>query len=540
MLKLRVEASKCLKSKLNLRIGLKEVKFNGKPLKGKSPKGLSRKTIYLWKVKGDLTDEEHSTAKLITESDSDNRDHKIRKWLDKECDILTSMITEGKLVPELYEEDPIVLQRTPPHHDGALDDTSTTNRTETDIWSLEESDDDAHTNMRGEKRPRSPSPELEGFGYDLDDLLFAETSTSYITSEHLSRKPDAVSEHDDIEITTTQDSNPQCQLPITIETHRSEENNQITKRCRIQTTELSENFESGKSVTTAQESTQGTLVPETGQEPRLMALDAAGYLNFSSSVLETPALQPTDNTIAPVAASPTEIRSRSVNDQLRQTPSVQLTSTDETHPSPDFKKHDQQADCTTNKSQNTADLPHTTGGFKEWFSRAIDKFYGDEINHLKEDIASLKTQNDKLSSCLAERDKKIRNLEMDGDTYRSQIVELETNVQVSEAKAQASEAESQRLAGDMKNLAEKDCTLREQNQDLAEKLKRLGKDLEDFQKKETLLLQDNQRQAMSHEMELDEFYQLYKSMKERPRVSLYVSNTSRPDSQHAAGTECGV
>ncbi|KAK6539391.1 hypothetical protein TWF694_009616 [Orbilia ellipsospora] len=514
---LRIKAAKCLKTRLKLRIKPHEVKFNGKPLEGKDPKGLDRKTIYIWRIKGNLNDEESFTVKHITNSGSDNR--KRCKWSDQECGTLASMITQGRLFPEFYDEDCISLQRIPSclgvRHDGTSEqlslDTTTANQTEADIWSLQESDDDTHTNKRGMKRLRSPSLELGGFGYDLDELF--STEPSYIASEI-----------DDSETTiASSEYSSRSQPPTTIEERRSEGNTQVIKRCRVQTIESSENFECNVFTLTGREDTRAALSPQAGHLPRLMVSNAAGILDLSPSVLEaTPLPQPAENAIAPVAASPIEIQSKNADEQPQLSSLSQPARADGTHLDLASKAPDTTADSPMIECQDPGDPTHPKPDFKEVFFTAIHNYYGLQINLLKEENHSLKCQNDYLSSCLGERDRKIQNLEIDSDTANSRITEFE-------ARAQASEAKVQRLTQDIEGFVKNESTVREKFDDLTAQLEDMRKTLKESQEKETLLQGISRRQADSFEMERDAFHHVCDSFKEQ--ADLFFSRIARPKSQ---------
>ncbi|KAK6344864.1 hypothetical protein TWF718_006816 [Orbilia javanica] len=95
MTHLRTEAARVVRKRLGLHVEPNKVAITGKPF----PK---RKTVYIWKVHGDLSESEQSLVSRTINSESTQRRY-FRSWSDLERVQLTALIKKEAILPEYYD-----------------------------------------------------------------------------------------------------------------------------------------------------------------------------------------------------------------------------------------------------------------------------------------------------------------------------------------------------------------------------------------------------------------------------------------------------
>ncbi|KAK6539389.1 hypothetical protein TWF694_009614 [Orbilia ellipsospora] len=461
MRNLRIAASSSLKN-----IGVSEppekVTFNGQPITYQG-----RKTLYIWKVKHERlrNDEEESAALKITTCDTDNR--KPYGWSDAEIDILTSLIKQGGLFPELY------------HCNSSRTSSSHLTPQESDAEERESFSTFPHSPFEdnvvpvtlGEKRRRSPSIEL---GSDPDDSSDTEPLDTIFDSSSGSTDTDAATLYP---------------LPtvLSIETRKRLYKIPIRKRCRLDSLR---NPEADITAIVSQQDTEATQIQQAEAPPRLMSRNAAGLLDFLPPASGTPLPQLTDEAVAPIAVSPTEFQLATPDDQVQPSLANELTHTDGTPSNLQVGDPDSQ-------DSNGIDEPPDFGGVAQAEEHVTSpcgvplpltapsvEISTDDGTPLKRNVSS-KDFVAYMTSFLEDRDITIA----DQDSY---IVSLENRIAILEERARVSEETRYQLQKDMETCVEKERVTQEEFQ-------RLRKDLDASQANEELLRQNNESQLKALE-----------------------------------------
>ncbi|KAK6496730.1 hypothetical protein TWF481_001718 [Arthrobotrys musiformis] len=266
---LRAEAAKVVKKRLGH--DPKKVTISCKPF----PK---RKTIYIWKVIGDLTEEEEYLVARTINSESEQRRY-FRSWSYHEKVQITSLIKKGAILPEYYDN----------------------NKNQTDsqsaAWELLPSDTD---NDDGVVDDEDSVDYQSKDGLDDQSLESAmEPTAKRLRGASVGNRskgsPEAV-------VQTEGDSVPETPQPkvtsIAIQTASS---TQIARRCSLRHSQSSNQ----QVISPGTETTSKPQVPKlsTPTPPRTMSLNSQGILELDP-MPTTANPSPTFPVAAPIAASP--------------------------------------------------------------------------------------------------------------------------------------------------------------------------------------------------------------------------------------------
>lgn len=267
MTNLRAEAAKVVRKKLGLHVDPRKVTITCKPF----PK---RKTVYLWKINGDLNETEKNLIARTINSESVQRRY-FRSWSDHERVQLTSLIKKEAILPEYYVKK------------GNRSDLQSA------AWELLSSDtEDDEEGVEGE--------DLAGYqsNGDRSQLLVESTSErptkrsrETSTSNDNRTSPEAL-------VQNAVGSVPDSQPIVTSTVFQTPSVVQIAKRCSLQPSQ-SPLPQSVSLETTSRQETPKRIIPT---PPRTMSLNSNGILELDP--MPTTVTPSPTTPIAAIAASP--------------------------------------------------------------------------------------------------------------------------------------------------------------------------------------------------------------------------------------------
>ncbi|KAK6526564.1 hypothetical protein TWF694_005146 [Orbilia ellipsospora] len=456
MRNLRISASRALRN-INKYEPPEKVTFNGQPFPFPT-----RTTHYIWKAKEHLTEEERLAVNHITNRAHDNR--KPCKWPDHDSLTMISLIERGDLYPEIYN--PIPPQKT---YRIGIKNVSTqvvSNERERDSLSPRSSlDGDAYAATRGQKRPRRASIEL---GYGVDEPVPPESSNLALHSNN-SRVPTA---------TTTWSQHP----PRTVFSRALQwPRDSVKRRCFLKAPGTSSNVETQNPVATPSSDT--APVPQLEDAPNTTPLNTDGSNTLDALQLapEAPISQASDDLAAPITVSPAENQSTITENPIQSPPTDDIIYTNAPRPDPEAVNLDAQHGSVERHHEVTSFSQAEKDIGRKIIDEAIQRYIEGELKGQRNETTSLEKTVCSLKSCIADRETRIRGLEMEADASKNRILDLEREGGASKLRSIELEAEVQGLK---QEFAEKERGLQEKFATLNAQHELVKRDLDESRAKE--------------------------------------------------------
>ncbi|KAK6522694.1 hypothetical protein TWF281_002130 [Arthrobotrys megalospora] len=271
MTQLRLEAAKALKKKLGLSIDAAKVNFNSKPFPRK-------KTVYIWKTHGELTQDDRELLAQTIKAESVQRRF-FWRWSDRDRIQLASMIKRGALVPEYYDRTGSLSGSQPAAWEPSPSDT--------------DGDDDGDTEIEVEYHP--PKKRYS-------------TQLSKSTNERPTKRPRESSTEpanecsDDAPAQISDNIAPELLPTISSTLVQTETVVQISKKCSLQSARSPTRTVSPD--TTGKQETPTPTTTTNPTPPRTMTLNANGILELVPIPMKIIPPCPQLPVAAPTAASP--------------------------------------------------------------------------------------------------------------------------------------------------------------------------------------------------------------------------------------------